>query len=794
MPNDGSARTPIGYTRSLVELFAGLWAFDGKPSYRAIAKRIPSAAGQATSPGYINQVMRGRRNPSPDMAAAIVDALRGDRHARERARRYAEEATTDKSAVAPRSRHAGWRREGGSSEMAVPRNLPAAPRNFVGRARELAALTEMLGGQSSRDTATVSVISGSGGTGKTWLALHWAHEHLESFPDGQVHLDLRGFDVGEPVPTATALRGILAALGADPRRTATTLDELVRFYRSLTAGRRMLIVLDNARDTAQVAALLPTSATSAVIVTSRNRMTGLVSAHGALFIPISAMNSREARRLLARRLGSRALAAEPGAVTDVLAACAGLPLALGIVAARVATNPSRELAPVAAELADARTRLTVLDDEPPDASLRTVLACSYTALPTASAQMFKLLGVAIGPDITAHATAALCSITPSEAERTLHELEEQSLVEQDPPGRWRMHDLIRLYAQERADAASEDPLRALRHLVNFYVRTATQADQILEPDRRAVTLAGSVLPPGPCEPLADQVAAQRWLEAEHVCLAAAQTLALAHEWHTLVWQLAWALDTYYGRRGRLEDLVDVWHAGYTAAGELGDALAQARAARLLGETCAQVDRHDDAANYLNHALVLVTQSRDLPGQAHTHYVLARASELQGDDQQALNHASSALEIYQAIGNPEWVDEALNAVGWYHAKLGHHQEALPYLEAALALHRRNADREGEAAVLDSLGYLAHHAGRPRESQQYYRKSLAIRRALGHSYDEAGTLDRLGDAYAATNVHRARHTWQKAVTLLQQQHRDTYADRVQRKLDDSTPVDRHGSRPS
>jgi tetratricopeptide (TPR) repeat protein len=679
------------------------------------------------------------------------------------------------SAVLPAAQPAG---------RAVPRQLPAVMPHFVGRETELQTLNRLLDeAAEAEDAVLIPVIAGMGGIGKTWLALHWAHQQLRRFPDGQLFVDLHGFDPsGQPVAPASAVRGFLDALGVPSAAIPAGLDAQIALYRSAVAGRRMLIVLDNARDTAQVVGLLPGSPTCTAIVTSRDRLVGLVATRGAHAVPLDVLNETESHKLLARRLGDQRVAAEPNAATRVMSACTGLPLALAIAAAHTAVQPQLALETIAEQLCDAAVRLDALDADDPYASLRTVLSCSSAALTAEHQQVFGLLGLAPGPDIGLPAAAALTGLSTTQTTAALRALDQQSLIQQHRPGRWRMHELVRLYAGEQASRSQpERNQQALHRVVDFYVDTANLAERMLEPGRRRTAL-DEPAPDAHPHPLPSQTAASAWLEAEHSCLLATQRLAEDHGWHRATWQLAWALDSFYGRRGQLHDLADAWTRGLAAARHVGDAATQARAHRLLGETCSQLGRHGEAADHLDQALALTRQVGDLPGQAHTHYVFARASEQRGDDKKALEHAIEALALYRSIGDPQWEDETLNAVGWYLARLGRYEEASGYLDAARALTRRNHDREGEAAVLDSLGYLAHHSGQHFQALHYYRQARDIRQELHHTYDEAGTLERLGETHAAMDQqHEARQAWQQALQLYSAQHRTADADRVKRQLD-------------
>lgn len=352
--------------------------------------------------------------------------------------------------------------------VVAPRQLPAAPAPFVGRRDELdrldAAVRAAAGGGA---TVVVSAIAGAGGIGKTWLALHWAHRHLDRFPDGQLFVDLRGFSPdAEPMNPAVAVRGFLDALGVDPARIPVDQHAQAALFRSMVAGKRMLLVVDNAADTTQVAPLLPGSPTCAVVVTSRNRLPGLITGHGAHLLPLDVLADGEARALLTDRLGAERVRAEPVAVAELIALCGGFPLALGIVAGHARTRPDLPLSALAAELRD--LGLGALDDDDPTASLPAVLSWSHHALTAEQAAVFALLGAAPGPDIALPAAASLAGLPEVRARAVLRALERASLTVPDARGRHRMHDLIRRYATETPGLLPEAARSAgLRRVVDF---------------------------------------------------------------------------------------------------------------------------------------------------------------------------------------------------------------------------------------------------------------------------------------------------------------------------------------
>jgi hypothetical protein len=338
------------------------------------------------------------------------------------------------------------------SRDGAPRQLPAAPRYFVGRADELAALNSALDDSAEAGgTVPISALAGAGGIGKTALALRWAHSNLPRYLDGQLFVDLQGFSpAGLPVEPAVAVRSFLAAFGVDSGRLPADLDAQAALYRSLVAGKRMLIVLDNAVDAAQVVPLLPGSPTCTVLVTSRRHLTSLITRHGAHLLTLGVLTDDDARHLLLTWIGADRVTAEPAAVEQLLACCGGFALALDIVGARAKMNGRTPLAEAAAELCDDTTRLGALDDEDPAASLPAVLSWSYRALTTEQRTVFGLVGIAPGPDIGLPAAASFTGLPVPHARTVLRALEDASLLDRHPGGRYTMHDLIRAYAAHRA--------------------------------------------------------------------------------------------------------------------------------------------------------------------------------------------------------------------------------------------------------------------------------------------------------------------------------------------------------
>ncbi|MDX3853495.1 AfsR/SARP family transcriptional regulator [Streptomyces sp. AK02-01A] len=674
----------------------------------------------------------------------------------------------------------------GPAATAVPRQLPSSPPVFTGRSQELEQLTDALDAQrSGRSVAVViSAIGGIGGVGKSWLALRWAHENVARFPDGQLYVNLRGFDPSsEPLPTSVALRGFLDALGVDPDAVPMDPQAQSGLYRSLLADKRMVVVLDDARDADQVRPLLPGSPSCTVLITSRDRLTSLVTTHGAEPLTLDVFHADEARELFDRRLGTHRIAAEPDAVSALLEHCAGLPLALGVVAARAATHPGFPLAVLADELREATSRLDVLDVGDVTVNLRAVFSTSHRALTPRAQRLFALLGLVAGPDISLAAVASLAGLTPARARVPLGELEAAHLIQQLRPGRYRMHDLIRLFAAELGDR-EEDAAAALTRLIDFYLHTAFAANELL--DGPHSPFQPELLPPAPgCSPLrpADTADALEWFDAERPCLLAAQGLALAQGQYAQVWRLAWTLVSYHVGGHHLQDYFTVWRTALTAAERHGDSPApRALAHWRLGHARTQKGEHTEALDHLNLALSLSEQTDDIAGQAHVYRTLGWAWEQCGDDERALHHAIQALRLYQTLDNPVWQANQLNAVGWMHAQLGRYPEALSHCEQALALFRKDGRPGDEASTLDSLGYIAHHTGRYTDALDHYQQAMNLVRGLGNAHDEADTLANLGETYHAMGRSaEARDAWREALSLYEDQRRTAAAQRLKERME-------------
>ncbi|MFS8521870.1 MAG: tetratricopeptide repeat protein [Micromonosporaceae bacterium] len=678
-------------------------------------------------------------------------------------------------------------------DLPVPRQLPAVTGHFVGRSRELETLDRLV---SSRHTAVViSAIAGTAGIGKTTLALHWAHRVADRFPDGQLYVNLRGYDPsGSPLSPAEALRGFLDALGVPPQRVPTTLEARAALYRSLLADRRMLVVLDNARDAAQVRALLPASPTCLVLVTSRHQVTSLAALEDAHHLTLDLLTPDESRQLLQARLGADRVGAEPQAVERIIAGCARLPLALAVVAARAAVNPGLPLASLADQLSRARSRLDALSCGDTATDVRAVFSWSYDQLGADAARLFRLLSLHPGPEIAAPAVARLAGLPPSRIPTLVSELTEAHLLTEPAPGRYGFHDLLRTYAGEltRRLDPERDRLAATERVLDHYVRAAATAVAVAYPYERDV-LPALPAPDVPVADLADPARAGAWLDTELPNLLAAAHHGADHGWprhtlnlsrilrrHLLVRGLyreaetlsRRALDlartagdrsgeltalTTLGRihlhQGRYELAAEYFQQALAVAGGAGDPRGELEAFNGLGQVHRMQGRYEQAARCLGRALELAAATGDRDGLRYALTGLGHVHGLQGRYEQAAQHFRQALDVARTIGHRQGELTALNGLGQVHRARGRHEQADGYYRQALDIARATGDRVGELYAWHGLGEVDRALGRYGRAADHYRQALGIARETRHRYGQVEALLGLGSVHHATGHPRA-----------------------------------------
>jgi tetratricopeptide (TPR) repeat protein len=612
----------------------------------------------------------------------------------------------------------------------------------------------------------IAVIAGTAGVGKTTLAVRWAHDVAGRFPDGQLFVNLRGFDpTGAVTSPAAAVRVFLVALGVTD--LPADLDAQFGLYRTLVAGRRLLVVLDNARDAEQVRPLLPGSPGSMVVVTSRRQLPGLVATDGARPVPLALLRTEESRLLLAHRLDAERLAAAPAAVDAIVASCAGLPLALAVVAAIALTRPDTTLATLASELTSADPLRTLGGDDTAT-DVRQVFSWSYRSLTPAAARLFRLLGIHQAADLRLPAVASLGALDTGAARAHLTELCEASLVAESGPGRYTMHDLLRGYAM--AVAYETDPPRRLAEarlrLVDHYLQSAAAADRRIYRYRTPIDIAVPVAGVATITP-ADHDAALAWFDEERHVFPAIVDLAMQIGAWTHAWQLPWSLALFHDRRSLWHDLLAVHTQALDAARKLDDDEARAHAHRGLARALNPMGRHEEAQAHLEDALRLHQRCGDERSLANTHLALAVVFNHQGRYREALGETVQALEHFRGTDHRQALAVALNATGWYHAQLGEYEQAITYCGQALPLLEAEGDRLTTAATWDSIGHAQHRLGRHEQALVSYQQSIGLFTEIGDRYNVADVTVHLGDLYAdCGDPVRAREAWSAALSTLEE----------------------------
>lgn len=662
----------------------------------------------------------------------------------------------------------------------VPRQLPPAPGSFTGRADQLAAMTAILDNAAETGgTVVISAIAGTGGIGKTWLTLYWAHQHRDRFPDGQLFADLRGFSpANQPVTTETALLGFLDALGIAPDQIPAGLDAQAALWRTLLADRRLLIVLDNAASTEQVVPLLPGGSRSTVLVNSRDRLSGLATRHGAHQVAVDVLAAAEARELLRTRLGADRVDAEPAAAEELLAYCGGFPLALGIVIALALNHPDFPLAALAAELGE--LQLSALDNDEPTASLPSVLSWSYTALTAEQARAFDLLGIAPGTDISITAAASLIERSPARTRGLLRGLERASLLHQRVPGRYGMHDLVRAYARGHADAETEP---ALHRLLDFYLRSMLAAEGLIKPIQPPLIKLGAPVAGAHPRTFDDIDEAARWFTDEYQNLTAAQNEAQARDWPEQTWQLAFTLTGYRSRTSRMQDNLDAFRAGLAAALRLGDPEAEALARLMGGKAHRMANQLAESNEQFTESMRIAVSIGATLIELFSGRFLNSCLADQGLYTEAVELARRTLALSEATGNMLWIANDLMHLAWAIAHLGDYEQAKTYCLRARDMHlsSRVDDHSSLGNLFDSLGFIVNGLGEYEAAIGYYEQALE-RYAMTDIYYMPETYEHMGQTYVAMGrFDDARAAWRAALRICRDQHRTSELPPLQELLD-------------
>ena len=651
--------------------------------------------------------------------------------------------------------------EAGSGQV-TPRQLPAAVGCFTGRQAELAALTSMLEADPGAEppAMVIPAISGTAGVGKTAVAVQWAHQVAERFPDGQLYVNLRGYDPAEPVSPADALASLLRALGVPGADIPDGAEDRSGLYRSRLAGRRVLVLLDNARDSDQVRPLLPGDPGCAAVVTSRDALGGLVAAEGARRLDLDVLPLADAVALLRSLIGGRAYD-DPAATAALAGLCARLPLALRIAAERAAARRGAPLAELVAELAD--TRLDCLDAGDDRADVRAVLSWSCRQLPSGAALVFALMGLHPGADLDVHGVAALAGSTPEQARRALGQLHrasliQASLIQASRPGRYGMLDLIRAYAREQAVAHNADD-QALTRLFDYYLATATAAMDLLFPAEahwRPRIAPGSVVSPA----LPDEDAARAWLDQERANLVAVITYCAGHRRPRHATGLSATLYRYLINGSYLPEADTIYAHALRAARESGDPAAEASALNSLGGISVSKGRFRDAAGHYRAALERYRRCGDRAGEARALNNIGWAEQHLNNHRSAAGYYRQAIAVAEDAGDRLGGATALTSLGDAEIELGSLDQASEHLRLALAVFREEKDQTREAEALTCIGAVSLRRGEPAEAAAFYEQALAIFRCIDQPAGIAFGLTKLGE------VGLRQGDYQQAIAYLRQ----------------------------
>ena len=745
------------------------------------------------SPRAVSDLERGiNRTARKDTAVLLADVLglaepvRAVFVAAARGRAPAADVLTAMRGEAAAARGGAMPAEAeGTAPAVVPRQLPAGAAFFAGRETELKELDALLdragpngagadgkgGADGPSGAVVISAVAGMAGVGKTALAVHWARKVAGRFPDGQLYVNLRGYDAEGAAVTPEEVTGwFLAALGVPAVQIPADAQARCGLYRSALAGRRVLIVLDNARDAAQVRPLLPGSGGCLVVVTSRSSLAGLAAAEGARPLRLGPLSTEEGVRLLAARLGGERVAAELDAVTELAGRCGHLPLALAVMAARAAADPGLPLGALAGQLAGAAGaeaaaaaagadpgRLEVLETGDPATSLGQLLAWSHRQLSPPAAQMFALLGVHCGPDITVPAAASLAWVPRAEAGRALAELAAASLAAEHRPGRYVLHDLVRVYAAGRArQALGEVEIRAaIERSLDHYLHTRVIV--------HSIPAAFPVAPPAPGvlpERLAGEAELLAWSQAEHQVVLQ----AIAAGYLTRAWQLFYAQAWFLGSQDYWADFRTVGQTLLAAAEAAGDQVALGWTHLVIGRCCTLAGNRGEDRAHLARALDHFRRAGDLYGQANAQLHASMACISKAHWAEAAPLAAQALELFRQTGGQTGEGWALASLGACHARLGNYGLARGYARQALEVTPDDRDPVSLAVAWVALGSVHSQLGEPGEAISCYRQALALVREQKNAmarWMKSNLLIECGDAYQAVgDLPAAVEAWQQA----------------------------------
>ena len=627
--------------------------------------------------------------------------------------------------------HGGIHVHGSSWRAGVPRQLPSPPAHFTDRLPEVEAITAALADASDRDGPGLAVITGPGGIGKTALALHVLHAVSARFPDGQLYADMSAHGPHGPTAPAELLGGILLGLGVPSTELPAEHASRASLYRSLTADRSIAILLDDASTSTQVRALLPASRCSAVVVTSRKRLSGLV-ASGSRMVPLEALPPEAAVELLSRAVGRQRVSEEPEPARNVAALCGGMPIAVHIVAARLASRPRWRLATMAAELTDERRRLRALVAEDGELSVAATFDLSYRGLSSDAARLYRRLGLFPGTDFDRDSAAALLGDADADVDDLLEVLLGANLVMDTGPERFRFHDLLRLHAcrQAERDDGEDERRAALRAVMESLLDRAVAADQLVTPLRPHL---GERYRASTEPPFTSRGQALDWLEDALPNLVACARTAFSHGWYELVWQFYEAMWGVFLYRGHTDEWRTVGTIAVDAAVSCGDGVAEVR--MLLQSTAVHNRLRSPAAAtaLFERALFRAQELGDWQGEATAREGLGAAAHARGDMVEAIDHYGQSLALNKKHGRRRGVALLLCYMGHALADIGHHGEAVTNFRSSAQVADEIGDRHCWAQAVVGAGTCLAASGAVTEAITEVEAGLAALPA-----DEAASL--------------------------------------------------------
>ncbi|MBR7825446.1 tetratricopeptide repeat protein [Actinospica sp. MGRD01-02] len=662
--------------------------------------------------------------------------------------------------------------------------LPASVSDFTGRCAQVEDLSAaLLPGTGDPGQVSIAAVTGGGGLGKTTLAVHVAHRIAERFPDGQLYVDLNGAFENALTPE-TVLGQWLHVLGVAPSELPSGLEERAALYRSLLSTRRVLVVLDNARDAQQILPLLPATNECAVLITSRSRLAELP---GAYKLSLTSLPDDEATILLAQLVGAARLAAEPEATAELLRACDGMPLALRIAGARLGARANWAVSTLARRLSDRRRRLDELAIG--DMAARASFDVSYAALAKAGfdgalslERAFRLLGLACGPDISLPAAAALLDLCEARAELVLEALVDTHLLESPEPDRYRMHDLIRLYAAERAMAEESEQARALAvsRLIGWYLVTAANTHAMLSPQSRPIPL-GDLAPEPPAPVFASYQEALDWCERERASLVAGVIQAAEAGLGEYAWKLAAAMLGFFNARRYLADWTSTHLAALAAAQSIGDLVGEAWMWNNLGFVYFYWEETEHKAlESFERSHELRVRLGDRLGEAIALNNISGAQYRLGDHAEAISTLDKAMRIREELGDMMGVGMACLNIGTVYSDNGQNAQAELYLLRALEIVDELGAEQLKLKTLNTLGAVYEAIGETAVAKKYLYAALELGSELREVDGEATALQKLAKLHAADGDRStAIEFWQRALGLYER-FNDSEAEIVRAEL--------------